>query len=347
MTISVRGPAAAVAETVTVISTSDPANACGFDTVTSDDCDPAIAYVNAGSSPLPARQTEYAVEPEEGRASVIVDSVTLHVFEPVSTSPNSSTVIGPLVPPSVVGSTAVTSSIPPTGWLAESETRLAAPSAAATTRGIVFESVPSGFRAWIVTAPAPATSAGAIVTVHAVALAHVVAREAPPTSSVVPGPGLVGTKSYPLTASVKPFAAPAVTLAGEMPRIAAAEVSATVADADCVASSWLVAVTVTTFGLGADAGAVYTPLDVIVPHALPPPAAAHATCQVTPVFSVAETVAANSTVPPGATTEFPGESTTLGCAKTPISPVALRAVSAAAVAVTYTPAGLGAAAGAR
>ncbi len=65
------------------------------------------------------------------------------------------------------------------------------------------------------------------------------------------------------------------------------------------------------------------------------------------VFVVAETVAANSTVPEGATTEFAGESSTLGCATTPISPVALRDVSAAAVAVTYTPAGLGTVAGAR
>ncbi len=41
--MSVRGPAA-VEETVTVISTSDPANDCGFEIVTSADCDPAIAY---------------------------------------------------------------------------------------------------------------------------------------------------------------------------------------------------------------------------------------------------------------------------------------------------------------
>jgi hypothetical protein len=82
---------------------------------------------------------------------------------------------------------------------------------------------------------------------------------------------------------------------------------------------------------------------VIAPHAALP----QETCQVTPVFVVAETVAANSTVPEGATTEFPGESVTLGWATTPISPVALREVSAAAVAVTYTSAGLGTAAGAR
>ena len=81
-------------------------------------------------------------------------------------------------------------------------------------------------------------------------------RESPFTRIAWPGPALVATKSYPLTASVKPLAAPAVTLAGEIPLIATADVSATVADADCVASSWLVAVTVMTFGLGAAAGAV-------------------------------------------------------------------------------------------
>jgi hypothetical protein len=232
----------------------------------------------------------------------------------------------------------VTSSIPPTGSLAESDITLAGPSAATTTSASVFESVPSGFSAWMVTVPAEATSEALIVAEQTDELAQVVAREEPFTRIVVPGPGLVGTKTYPLIASVNPFAAPAVTLAGAIPLMATADVSATVADADCVESSWLVAVTVIEFGVGAAAGAVYTPLDVILPHAL---VAAQETCQFTPVFVVAETTAANSTVPEGATTEFAGESRTLGCATTLISPVALRDVSAAAVAVTYTPAGLG------
>ncbi len=205
---------------------------------------------------MPARQIEYAVEPEDGAASVIGDSVTLQVFVLVSMSPKSSTVIGPLVVPSVVGWTAVTFSIPPTGSLAESDTRLAGPSAGTTTSGSVFESVPSGFCASMVAVPAAATSVALIVTEHADELAHVVVRDDPFTRIVVPGPGLVGTKSYPLTASVKPFAAPAVALAGEIPLTATADVSATFADADCVESSWLVAVMVMAFGVGAAAGAV-------------------------------------------------------------------------------------------
>jgi hypothetical protein len=95
-----------------------------------------------------------------------------------------------------------------------------------------------------------------IVTEQADELAQVVVRDEPFTRIVVPGPGLVATKSYPVTAKVNPFAAPAVTLAGESPLMDTADVSATVADADCAGSSWLVAVIVMEFGAGAAAGAV-------------------------------------------------------------------------------------------
>jgi len=49
-------------------------------------------------------------------------------------------------------------------------------------------------------------------------------------------------------------------------------VTVTAALSDFVASAWLVAVTVTVAGDGRSAGAVYTPLAVIVPTVALPPA---------------------------------------------------------------------------
>jgi hypothetical protein len=151
--------------------------------------------------------------------------------------------------------------------------------------------------------PADVTSAAVNVIKQDVVLEHAVVREEPLTENVVPGPGLVGTKLYPVIRIGKPDAAPAVALAGERDVMATADVSATVAEAVCVASSTLVALMVMLLGLGAAAGAVYTPLLLIVPHT---PLVAQETCQVTAVFGVPVTVAANSTVPEGATTAFAG-----------------------------------------
>jgi hypothetical protein len=60
----------------------------------------------------------------------------------------------------------------------------------------------------------------------------------------------------------------------------------TVAEPDLVESAWEVAVTVTFAGLGTVVGAVYTPLDVMVPLLAPPP-----TLQVTAVLVVPVTFA--------------------------------------------------------
>ena len=147
-----------------------------------------------------------------------------------------------------------------------------------------------------------------------------------------------------MTVTGNPAAAPAVALAGESVAIARAEVSATVAVVVCVGSSTLVALIVMLFGSGAAAGAVYTPLELIVPH---DPLVAQETCQVTPVFDVPSTVVANSTVPDGATTAFTGATATTTCAKITISAVALSELSAAEVADTYASEGLGTVLGAR
>jgi hypothetical protein len=184
------------------------------------------------------------------------DSLTLHVFVLVSMRPAKSTAIGPVPDPAVVGSMAVISCEPATGWLGESEITAADAPAAATTRASVFDCAPPGFCTETLTVPAEATSAGAIVTVHAVALAQAVFRAAPSIITWLPGPGLVGTKFIPVSESVKLLPSPAVTLSGASDSMAAAEASATVALAVCVGSSLLVAVIVMALGLGAEEAAV-------------------------------------------------------------------------------------------
>lgn len=268
--------------------------------------------------------------PDDGSVSSSGASSTLQVFVLASTSPRKITVIGPVPEPSVVGCTAVTFSAPATGSLGERVTTAAELLDGITTRGREFDCEPSGFFASMDTVPAVATSAAEIVTVHVVELEQVVVHALPFTSSVVPGPGLLDAKLYPVTAIVNLDAAPAVALAGERSLSATAEVSATVAVADCVGSAWLVAVMVMELGLGAVEGAVETPLVLIVPH-VPPP---HATCQVTAVFWVPVTVAVSSTVPDGATTQLAGARLTAGCGRMVTAAVALREESASAVAVT-------------
>jgi hypothetical protein len=64
------------------------------------------------------------------------------------------------------------------------------------------------------------------------------------------------------------------------------------ADPDALVVTTLVAVTVTVAGLGTAAGAVYSPLALMVPIVLFPPGTPF-TDQVTPVFEVPVTVAMN------------------------------------------------------
>jgi hypothetical protein len=70
--------------------------------------------------------------------------------------------------------------------------------------------------------------------------------------------------------------------------------------ADALRSASDVAVTVTTFDFGATAGARYRPPLVICPHALPPQAVP-ARLQITTLFEVPLTVAANCIWPLGCT----------------------------------------------
>jgi hypothetical protein len=73
------------------------------------------------------------------------------------------------------------------------------------------------------------------------------------------------------------------------------ETMATVADADFVESAWDTAVTVTVLGFGIFAGAVYSPLEEIVPTVEFPPAWLF-TSHMTAVFDVPVTVTVNCCV---------------------------------------------------
>jgi hypothetical protein len=72
----------------------------------------------------------------------------------------------------------------------------------------------------------------------------------------------------------------------------------TLAEPESDAFAVRTAVTVTVAGLGMVLGAVYNPLEVIVPAAALPPAVPF-TCQVTAVFVVPVTVAVNCVLAPG------------------------------------------------
>jgi hypothetical protein len=87
--------------------------------------------------------------------------------------------------------------------------------------------------------------------------AHAVVCDMPAIKIVDPGPGLDAMKSFPEISSVKPPAEPAYALDGAMDEISglAEVVIVTVAVADCVGSSALVATTSIRFGDGGDSGA--------------------------------------------------------------------------------------------
>src|ERR1700730_4806054 len=106
------------------------------------------------------------------------------------------------------------------------------------------------------TLPEEETSAAVTGAVHSVTGLHVVVRAVPAISSVEPGPGADPAKLLPSTRSVKPFAAPAYTLAGCRARMFAPVAMATLARPDCDGSSALKATMVTASGDGAEPGAV-------------------------------------------------------------------------------------------
>jgi hypothetical protein len=119
----------------------------------------------------------------------------------------------------------------------------------------------------------------------------------------------------------------------------------TIAVADFEGSATEVPLTVTCAGLGTAVGAVYKPLDEIVPQALPEQPLP-LTLQVTLVLDVPLTVAVNCCVFPATTCALPGETLTTIACRMVTAAVADLLVSATEVTVTLTCAGLGTAAGA-
>jgi hypothetical protein len=84
----------------------------------------------------------------------------------------------------------------------------------------------------------------------------------------------------------------------------------TVADPDLVVSATETAVTVTAAGLGTAAGAVYSPVALIVPTVAFPPVTPF-TCHITLVFAAYATLAVNCCVWPVCTIAVPGETSTV------------------------------------
>jgi hypothetical protein len=102
--------------------------------------------------------------------------------------------------------------------------------------------LPLGFCICTVTLAIAATSAAVTGAVHSVPELHIVVRAVPPISSVDPGPGLAAAKPLPSTRGVKPSALPAPSSTCKSLLIV------TFAEADFVASTWLVAATTTLAG---------------------------------------------------------------------------------------------------
>src|SRR5580693_876956 len=80
---------------------------------------------------------------------------------------------------------------------------------ASTTKVCELESNPSGFCSCTERFPADCRSAAFSEMMHWVLDAHAVARGAPVTRIMEPGPGVDGEKLFPVTSKVKPPAEPA------------------------------------------------------------------------------------------------------------------------------------------
>lgn len=129
-----------------------------------------------------------------------------------------------------------------------------------------------------------------------------VASAMPPTKTCAPD-----TKFPPLIISVYE---PRFVAAGVIPLSAGTGFSnVTVLEEVAALDAELVAVTVTLFGLGSEAGAVYTPAEVIVPAVDEPPGVPF-TDQLTVVFELPLTAAENVSEEPARTFAVAGETTT-------------------------------------
>jgi hypothetical protein len=107
------------------------------------------------------------------------------------------------------------------------------------------------------------------VVAHAVALEHVVAREAPLTKITDDEPPAPAAKPAPCTSSGKLSTGSAVALDGSIASIVGPLVIAMAAEADFVESAALVALMATPFGDGAVLGAEYKPVALTDPQAAP------------------------------------------------------------------------------
>lgn len=121
----------------------------------------------------------------------------------------------------------------------------------------------------------------------------------------------LGTGMAPTVVTVNCCVAPASTVT-ELGDTLKAEgmVTVTEADAEAVVSACETAVTMVVAGFGTVDGAVYTPVDEMVPTAALPPAVPF-TCQVTAVFVVLATDAMNCSELPAGTFAEAGEIVTL------------------------------------
>jgi hypothetical protein len=151
----------------------------------------------------------------------------------------------------------------------------------ATAKVTVLEKVPSGFCICTARFPADCRSAADREVVHSTLDAQDDVRDVPVTQIAEPGPGLEATKLFPEISSVKPPAEPAYALAGARAEILGPPEMFTVAVADWVTSSALVATISIRFGVGAVCGAIYSPVASMEPQAPELPHPTPVTFQVT------------------------------------------------------------------
>ena len=141
-----------------------------------------------------------------------------------------------------------------------------------------------------------------MLPVAAIVPAELLPPAIPFTLHVTPVAGL----PEPLTAAMNTCVLPAGTVAEPGATLTAmSSCSATLAVALAVESATLVALTLTAPPAGRIAGAVYSPLPEIVPAVAFPPATPF-TAQVTPVFELPVTLAANCCVCPRNAVALPG-----------------------------------------
>lgn len=241
-------------------------------------------------------QRRVIADPVSGRVTVIGVPSTSQV--PLVRNPSKSTSMA-AEEAAVVGSTTVTSRAGADDCDAFNVITSSETSNGTMMNGTGFENcggIP-GFSNCRVIVAADCRSDGLSTVVQLVVVAwHVVARATPFMRITPPAFPLPGTKFAPSTVSGKLSTAPAITLEGKIVSITGPEVIAIAAADVFVVSATLVATIEIAFGLGATAGAVYSPFASTEPQAEPPqpsPGTPVWTLHVTFAFVVPVTVAKN------------------------------------------------------